>query len=223
MQHIALFCWLVVIGGCGHLEPHKHATQTVDDIEEMVPFLFEPHEFTLSCRELKHRCIHQAKGLMILKNECYKSRSNEDIQQDLWKRKKRSKHVLTGYHICKYYTCRTFAEECKLNARDRYISTLTCEHHYDHKKGLRYLLDMKCVYTETCHHRKKQCEENKLGWNVIINECRQIQKNDQYNFTYVEYDEQCEYEEPNQWEFDNDLLEYWPDFDVFEYTEKEMR
>eukprot|EP01084_Bolivina_argentea_P299261 515820_1 len=224
MHLFALVCWLVAAVDA-HLEPHKHASLTADDIEpdERIPFLFEPHEFTLSCRELKHRCVHQAKGLMILKNECYKSPTKEDIQHHLWKRRKKSKHLFTGYHICKYYTCRTFAEECKLNARDRYISTLTCEHHYDHKKGLRYLVDMKCVYNDTCYHRKKQCEENKYGWDVKINECQEIQKIDKYNFTYIEYDERCEYVEPNQWEFDNDLLEYWQDFDVFDYTEMATR
>lgn len=193
---------------------------TEDDIgqdENQVPFLFEPHEFTLTCREMKHRCVHNAKGLMILKNECYKSLDKQDIQHHWRKHKPPSKHRYTGYHICKYYTCRTFADECKLRAGNRYISTLTCEHHYDHKRKLRYLMDMKCIYNDTCAHRKKQCEHNKYGWDIKQNECQEIKKIDQrYNFSYIEYDETCEYQEPIEWEFNDDLLEYWQQFDVFD-------
>ena len=204
-----------------HLEPHEKYGMSEDDIgqdENQVPFLFEPHEFTLTCREMKHRCVHNAKGLMILKNECYKSLDKQDIQKHLWgKHKQPSKHKYTGYHVCKYYTCRTFADECKLNAGNRYISTLTCEHHYDYKRKLRYLMDMKCIYNDTCQHRKKQCEQNKYGWDIKRNECQEIKKIDKrYNFSYIEYDEICEYQEPSEWEFNDDLLEYWQKFDVFE-------
>eukprot|EP01083_Nonionella_stella_P084402 233633_1 len=223
MQALALVSFVTVLFAA-HLEPHNRASTTVDDIENSsrIPFLFEPHEFTLSCRELNHRCIHEAKGLMVLKNECYRSLDNEDIQHHLWKRRNKSKHLLTGYHLCQYYTCRTFAEECKLHAKGRYIATLTCEHHYDHSRGLRYLMDMQCVYKDACSHRKEQCQQNKAGWDVKINECQETHKVDPYNATYIEYIEQCEYSEPMPWQFDDDLLEYWEDFDVFDYTEKLM-
>jgi len=189
---------------------------------ESSPFLFDPHEFTLTCRELQHRCVHQAKGLMILKNECYKSPTQEDIQHIITKKEgKKSKHLYTAYHVCKYYTCRTFAEECKLNARNRYITTLTCEHHYNHQRELRYLIDMRCEYMDTCAHRKQQCKQNKNGWNVKVNECtEQIIAKNEFNQSTLHYNEQCEYKEPTQWKFDNDLAAYLDDMDPFDLSIK---
>ena len=189
-----------------------------DEPLERVPFLFEAHEFTLSCREMIHRCNHEAKGLIILKNECHKSPTNEDIQKHVFRDDiKRVPHKMTGVHICKYYTCRTFAEECRTNAKGRYISTLTCEHHYDHITKLRSLVDMKCEYKDTCAHRMKQCETNKHGWDIKTNECAEVQIVDQYGQTHIQYEEQCEYQEPKQWEFNDEMMEYWMDFDAHDY------
>ena len=106
-----------------------------------------------------------------------------------------------------------------MHAAGRYISTLTCEHHFDHERQLRYLVDMKCEYNDTCFHRKKQCNENRHGWDIKTNECEERKVIDEYGYARLEYNETCEYEEPKQWQFDDDLLTHWRAFDVHDYAD----
>ena len=87
-----------------------------------LPMLNMPHFLTLTCREHMRQCQFEAKGLMILKNECHsKNMYNnhiEQITQIINPRidKQDISVPIHGFHVCEYYTCKTFFRECQKNA-----------------------------------------------------------------------------------------------------------
>ena len=163
--------------------------------------LVTPHQFSLNCYELQHECEHNAKGLIILKNECTQN----------------------SKHHCEYYTCRHWATQCKENANGRYIKTLTCEHHNDHKTGLRHLVDMKCEYKHSCYSLQKQCIDNSLvhGWEIKSNNCKEIhiENNRTIMKTELKVIHECEYYEPQEFLIGNDMYQHLQYFQPLVWVE----
>lgn len=78
---------------------------------------------------------------------------------------------------------------------------------------------MQCEYAKTCKLVKKECIQNKRGWDVEINRCVEKKVKDRVtNKTIIEIDSECTYKEPVEPEFDSQFYFDLEDFRGFEFV-----
>ncbi len=104
-----------------HLEPHSDANlraeHFMDEDLSKIRGTGGGHLFRSNCIELLRKCEHEARGLMIMENECYKTSDHRNIRKELFPETPHGDKPLRALHNCKYYTCRTFMNECIRNAK----------------------------------------------------------------------------------------------------------